>query len=141
MPRSTMPSSTVPTVSDQIDTAALVSRYLATISTGTAAEIAELYAPDARLEDPVGSEPRIGRPAIEEFYRGLDGTDSTAELLVVRPVGGQAAFHFRVTTRLPGRTIVVEPIDVMTFDDSGLITSMRAFWTPADMTVQVSAST
>ncbi|MDS1116507.1 nuclear transport factor 2 family protein [Gordonia westfalica] len=130
----------MPTVTDHIDTAALVSRYLATISTGSATEIAALYAPDARLEDPVGSEPRIGRPAIEEFYRGLDGTDTTAELLAVRAVEGQAAFHFRVTTKLPGRNIVVEPIDVMTFDDNGLITSMRAFWTSGDVTMQVNPS-
>ncbi|MCR8896620.1 nuclear transport factor 2 family protein [Gordonia sp. GONU] len=123
-----------------IDTVALVSRYLETISNGSAPEIAALYAPEARLEDPVGSEPRTGRAAIEEFYRGLDGADVTAELLVVRAVGSEAAFHFRVTTRLPERTIMMEPIDVITFDDRGLITSMRAFWTPGDMTVQASPS-
>lgn len=118
-----------------IDTAALVARYLSTVSEGTSADIAALYAADAWLEDPVGSEPRTGRAAIEEFYRGLDGADSTAELLFVRAVGHEAAFHFRVTTTLPDATVVVEPIDVMTFDDAGLITSMRAFWTPADMTM------
>lgn len=116
-----------------IDTAALVMRYLSTISNGTSADIAALYAGDAHLEDPVGSEPRTGRAAIEEFYRGLDGADVAAELLVVRAVGREAAFHFRVTTTLPDAVVVVEPIDVMTFDDAGLITSMRAFWTPADM--------
>ncbi|MBD0861733.1 nuclear transport factor 2 family protein [Gordonia sp. zg691] len=119
-----------------VDTTALVSRYLATISNGSSTDIAALYAPDARLEDPVGAEPRIGRTAIEEFYRGLDGTDTTAELLVVRAVGREAAFHFRVTTKLPEGSFVVEPIDVMTFDATGAITSMRAFWAPGDMKTQ-----
>ncbi|TYQ10268.1 UNVERIFIED_ORG: steroid delta-isomerase [Gordonia westfalica J30] len=118
-----------------IDTAALVMRYLSTISNGTSADIAALYAGDAHLEDPVGSEPRTGRAAIEEFYRGLDGADVAAELLVVRAVGREAAFHFRVTTTLPDGVVVVEPIDLMTFDEAGLITSMRAFWTPADMSM------
>ena len=118
-----------------INAATLVTRYLSTISNGTSADIAALYTGDARLEDPVGSEPRTGRAAIEEFYRGLDGADVAAELLVVRAVGREAAFHFRVTTTLPDAVVVVEPIDVMTFDDAGLITSMRAFWTPADMTM------
>lgn len=118
-----------------VDAAALVIRYLSTISDGTSADIAALYAADARLEDPVGGESRTGRAAIEEFYRGLDGVEATAELLTVRAVGNETAFHFRVTTKLPDAIVVVEPIDVMTFDDTGLITSMRAFWTPADMTM------
>lgn len=118
-----------------IDTAALVARYLSSVSNGTSADIAALYASDACLVDPVGSVPRVGRAAIEEFYRGLDGADVATELLVIRAVGLEAAFHFRVITSLPDATVVVEPIDVMTFDDAGLITSMRAFWRPADMTM------
>ncbi len=111
------------------DTTALVHRYLAAVSAGTSQEIAALYAAEARLEDPVGSAARTGRAAIEEFYRSLDGLEVAAEPIVVRAVGAEAAFHFRVTTTLPdGTSIVMEPIDVMTFDDAGLITSMRAFW-------------
>ncbi|MFJ6095670.1 nuclear transport factor 2 family protein [Williamsia muralis] len=112
-----------------IDAAALVSRYLSTVSAGSATQIASLYAIDARLEDPVGSNPRIGRTEIEDFYRGLDGANTTAELLVVHAVGYEAAFHFRITTRLADRVVTVEPIDVMRFNDLGLIASMRAFWT------------
>ncbi|WP_168698258.1 nuclear transport factor 2 family protein [Gordonia paraffinivorans] len=123
------------TTASGTDIQALVTGYLTAISTGRSADIAARYAPDARLEDPVGSEPRVGREQIEEFYRGLDGVDTSAELITLRTAGSEAAFHFRVTTSLPDRTIVIEPIDVMTFDEDGLITSMRAFWSPADVAV------
>lgn len=113
----------------------VVSEYLARISTGTSETIAALYAVDATLEDPVGSEPRTGRPAIADFYRGLDDVETSAELITVRIAGYTAAFHFRVTTTLPGTVVVVDPIDVMTFDDDGLITSMRAIWSPEDTTM------
>ncbi|WP_457590086.1 hypothetical protein [Gordonia aurantiaca] len=66
--------------------------------------------------------------------------ETTAELLTLRAAGREAAFRFRVTTSLPDRTIVIEPIDVMAFDDHGLITSMRAFWAPADVAVTSAAS-
>ena len=32
-----------------------------------------------------------------------------------------------------GCLLVVDIIDVMTFDDAGKITTMRAFWDPAEM--------
>ncbi|MEV0354851.1 nuclear transport factor 2 family protein [Nocardia sp. NPDC050697] len=113
---------------------AAVTEYAARISTGTAVEVAALYAEDATLEDPAGSEVRVGREAIAAFYSGLDGVETTMELLTLRVAGDTAAFHFRVTSTLPTGPIVVEPIDVMVFDERGLITSMRAIWNPTDMT-------
>ena len=44
-----------------------------------------------------------------------------------------AAFHFRVVTPVGDQVYEVEPIDVMTFDEDAKITSMRAFWSPADL--------
>ena len=38
-------------------------------------------------------------------------------------------------TRVGEQTYTLAPIDVMTFDDAGKITSMRAFWSNADMAV------
>lgn len=115
------------------DISAVIDRYLATVASGDASKVAALYADDATLEDPVGSEPHRGRAAIETFYGGLQGRIGT-ELLTARVVGLEAAFRFRVVTAVGDTTYTVEPIDVMTFDDAGQITSMRAFWAPADMT-------
>ncbi|HLS77667.1 MAG TPA: nuclear transport factor 2 family protein [Nocardia sp.] len=110
-----------------------VTEYARRISTAGSAEIAALYAENATLEDPVGAEVRVGREAIAAFYRGLDGVDTTMELLTLRIAGDTAAFHFRVTTALPNGTVTIEPIDVMTFDEQGLITSMRAIWSADDV--------
>lgn len=117
------------------DINATIRTYLDTVATGDAAAVAALYAPDATLEDPVGSDVRRGRDAIAEFYGGLAGAELTTELLTARVCELQAAFHFRVVTTAGDAKYIVEPIDVMTFDADGLITSMRAFWAPSDMTV------
>ena len=60
-------------------------RYLALVATGTADEIADLYASDAVLEDPVGSPPLQGRDAIRAFY-------ATVEPLGDHHRAGDAAF-------------------------------------------------
>ncbi|MGB3301593.1 SgcJ/EcaC family oxidoreductase [Gordonia sp. (in: high G+C Gram-positive bacteria)] len=112
----------------------IIETYLAAVASGDGAAVAALYADDATLEDPVGSPPRQGREAIAEFYGGLQGEVST-ELIAARVVGREAAFSFRVVTKAGGASYTVEPIDVMTFNDAGLITSMRAFWAPSDMVV------
>ena len=122
-----------PDLSDRIRAAVIT--YLDRIGTASSSQIAELYAIDATLEDPAGSPTRTGRAEITDFYRGLDNVDAHAELLTLRISGTTAAFHFRVTTNLPQATVVVEPIDVMTFDQTGHITSLRAIWSPADMTM------
>ena len=117
------------------DIRSAVARYLAAVATGPADEIAMLYADGATLEDPVGSEPVVGRTAIREFYSALDNVTVKTELLALRVAGNSAAFHFRVITETPTQTITIEPIDVMTFDDQARITSMRAFWSTDDIEI------
>ncbi|MGW0174098.1 nuclear transport factor 2 family protein [Rhodococcus sp. NPDC003322] len=117
------------------DIRSAVATYLDTVANGTSADIAALYAEGATLEDPVGSEPKVGREEIEKFYAALDAVRNRTELLAVKVAGNTAAFHFRVVTETGDQTITIEPIDVMTFDDRARITSMRAVWSPADMTM------
>ncbi|WP_018177226.1 SgcJ/EcaC family oxidoreductase [Jongsikchunia kroppenstedtii] len=113
-----------------------VTDYLARVAAGDAAAIAELYADDATLTDPVGSESKNGRAAIAEFYGALSGAKISTELLTLRVAGASAAFHFRVVTDTGEQQIIIEPIDVMTFDEQGKITSMAAYWSPADVVMK-----
>ena len=111
---------------------ALVQRYLDTCAGGTAADVAALYTEDATLEDPVGGgEVHIGRQAIAGFYKLMESTEVTTELLTFRAGGHEAAFVFAITV---GGSMRIEPIEVMTFDGDGKITSMKSYWGPQNIT-------
>jgi steroid delta-isomerase len=111
----------------------VVERYVALVATGSADEIADLYAEGATVEDPVGSGVLTTREEIHGFYATLEVLDQETRLIEARITGGQAAFLFEVRTLSDGVTYSLSPIDVMTFDDDGLVTSMRAFWGPSDL--------
>ena len=107
-----------------------VNRYLETVSQGRPDDIAALYAEDATVEDPVGSEVHIGRKAIRGFYTAVEGAESKTEVVTLRALGNEAAFFWRLM--IGGMTI--EIISVMTFDDEGKIASMKAYWGPDNIT-------
>ena len=114
----------------------VVESYIALVADGKAAQVADLYADDATVEDPVGSEVRRGREAILEFYGGLEGLEATTTLHTVKIAAGEAVFSFELVTKVGDQTYTVAPIDHMVFDEDGRITAMRAFWDPAtDMRV------
>lgn len=112
----------------------VVNRYLDLVANGTAAEIAELFADDATVQDPVGGEAHIGRNAIRGFYQNIESSERTTELLTLRVAGHEAAFMFAITVGNGEHRIRIEPIDVMVFDREGRISSMKAYWSPADIT-------
>lgn len=115
-----------------VDAQAIVKRYLDTVATGTAEDVAALYAEDATLEDPVGGgEVHIGRQAIAGFYKNTEGVDIETELLTFRSGGNEAAFTFAITV---GGSMRIEPIEVMTFTGDGQIASMKAYWGPDNIT-------
>ena len=113
----------------------VVDEYVRLVATGTAAEIVALYADGATVEDPVGSDVLVGAEAIRGFYATLEGLEQETRLLTLRVAGGEAVFHFEVATKADGVTYTLAPIDAMTFDDTGKITSMRAYWGDADMAI------
>ncbi|TQF75091.1 steroid delta-isomerase [Rhodococcus spelaei] len=114
---------------------AVVERYLSLLEKGTGADIAALYAEDGRAEDPVGSPPKVGRAALEEFYNRAASMDNSTELLVLRIAGNEAAAHFSVVSKAGDTTYRSAPIDTFRFNDAGEIVELRAYWAPSDMTV------
>ena len=100
--------------------------YIAAVAAGDYELTASLYADSATVEDPVGSDAHVGIDAIHAFYKSVAGEGMSAEMIgKVQVVGSTAAFHFKII--VDGNSIV-EPMDVMTFDDAGKITSMKAYW-------------
>jgi steroid delta-isomerase len=120
----------VPSVDDMRKT---VERYLELVGGGTAEEITELYADNATLEDPVGTEPKVGRAAILAFYKIIEPIERSTELVSFKAGGDTAVFEFRIVTVFGDVTIELSPVDVMVFDDGGRVTSMRAVWSADDM--------
>ena len=112
-----------------------VNSYLDLVAKGTADEIVALYAADATLEDPVGSDLRRGRDAVHEFYAAVEGVKKETELAQLRISGSEAAFFWHLTLDGGDSRMRISPISVMEFDEDARITSMRAFWSPSDMQV------
>jgi steroid Delta-isomerase len=110
--------------------------YIDTFNRSDATGIAGLYADDATVEDPVGTPLKKGKAEILAFYEYAVKTG--AKLKLAAPIrgshGNSAAMAFDVELNMPeqGR-MVIQVIDVMTFNDEGKFTSMRAFWGPGDM--------
>ena len=115
---------------------ATVEAYCAAFSAGDQDAYVALFAPDAWIEDPVGS-PRV--EGHEGHRRVLHRVEAMADSIELRQTGpvrvavGECAFPMQARPVIGGATFVVDIIDVMTFDDAGKITTMRAFWDPAEM--------
>ena len=104
--------------------------YIDTYNRGNAEAVTALYTDDATVEDPVGTPLKRGRAEILKFYTQAMTHD--AELSLDAPIrashGNAAAMAF--SARIGALTVRV--IDVMTFDEAGRFTSMRAFFGPSD---------
>ena len=112
-----------------------VNRYLDLVAKGTADDVLTLYAADATVEDPIGSDLRRGHDAIHEFYAGFQDAKKETELAQLRIAGSEAAFLWHLTLDAGGSRSRISPISVMVFDEDARITSMRAFWSPTDVQV------
>ena len=108
---------------------AVVQRYVAALNAGDLDGIVALFADDATVEDPVGSEPRRGRAAIRAFYANSLKLPLTVELTQEgRAVADEAAFAFTVSFEYQGRKTVIAPIDHFRFAAAGKVVSMRALF-------------
>jgi steroid delta-isomerase len=114
-----------------------VNTYLSSFEKKDVDGILSVFADDCWIEDPVGSERKVGREALREFYQGAVsiGAKMTLES-EIRIAGNQAAFGFQLDADLPNGKLTVRPIDVMVFDDQGKVTSMCAYFGPANQTIE-----
>lgn len=112
-----------------------VNRYLALVARGTADDIVTLYAAEATIEDPIGADIRRGHDAIRGFYAGFQDAKKDTELAELRVSGSEAAFLWHLTLDAGDSRTRISPISTMSFDADAKITSMRAFWSPADVQV------
>ena len=106
------------------------------MSKGDAKGIANLFAPDGFIIDPVGTEPRCGKDLFQFYQGSFDAMNGFVEMKLdgeVRIAGdyGAAAYIARMT--IGGQDVLVETLDVMKFDENGKFESMHAYWGPPNV--------
>ncbi|MCU1766001.1 steroid delta-isomerase [Pseudomonas sp. NFPP10] len=118
---------------------AIMAGYVQKVDAGDIEAIVALYAEDAVVEDPVGQPALRGLAAIGDFYRqGLGQIKVAATLTgpVRATLNGCGAMAFRVDMLWQGEPCSLQVIDVMEFDEQGLIRSMKAYWGPVNIQPQ-----
>jgi steroid delta-isomerase len=112
------------------DKIAMVHKYVEAFAKQDLDIIREIYADDARVEDPVGTDVHVGIDAVCAFYEGA--LQSGAKLALSgepRCSGNAVAFPFQVL--MPG--VAIDIIDVFEFDSAGKVNSMKAYWSDGNM--------
>ncbi|KUR81041.1 steroid Delta-isomerase [Novosphingobium sp. Fuku2-ISO-50] len=113
---------------------AAVHAYVEAFAKSDAAGVAALFAPDATVEDPIGSPPHVGHDAILGFYTASMQTGAKLRLEgPVRIAGDYAAFAFSVLLHWDGSDKRVDVIDTFKFNEAGKVTEMRAYFGPTNM--------
>lgn len=119
----------------QSEMKSVLQKYIDGFNNKDSDAITSLFADSARIEDPVGSEPIEGKDNILAFYQ--KGVSMVEKLELAAPIrgshGNSAAMAFIITMNMDGKPMQINAIDVMTFNDSGKIVDMKAYWGVEDI--------
>ena len=114
----------------------LVDDYIAAMSNNDKDGYVALFAADATVEDPVGSDVQKGHDAIGNFWDMVHTLSETITLVPTGPArvaANEVAFPMQAVSDIGGSKMVVDIIDIFAVDDDRKITAMRAFWDMAEM--------
>lgn len=107
---------------------ALFEKYTKAVTATDIDTIVSIYAPEAKIQIPVGGPIYDGIEAIDAFYRENELAES---LVVAGPAcvaGREAAVPLVARVRQAGRLLELDVIDVAEIDAEGRVLSMRAFF-------------
>jgi steroid delta-isomerase len=105
-----------------------LTRYAACVSAGDVEGILALYAPDARIEIPVGGPVHRGIAAIRAFYTNSELAQKLEISGRACVAGREAAVPMRAHIAREGRLYTLDVIDVAAVDAQGRLTQLRAFY-------------
>ena len=112
-----------------------VNRYLEYAGKGAVDDIADLYAYGRhRRGSRRRRSPHRAASHSRLLLRDARGRAVRTEVVTLRALGHEAAFFWTLTMKMGDGGIRIEIISVMTFDDEAKITSMKAYWTPENIT-------
>lgn len=94
-------------------------------------------------EDPVGSRPSDTAEGVQHFAQALERlidvpfTPKKAELIspISFSLGNKAAMAFKFWAEVDSRNVSIDIIDVMTFDETGKICNIMAYWGVENVTL------
>jgi steroid Delta-isomerase len=98
------------------------------------------FAPDAVSYDPVGAPPTAGHDALRQFFMAIAGAFDTVGLSEdhVFIAGNGAAVKWTGRGKgKNGRQVTFEGIDIFELNPDGLIQTVRAYWNPAEVMMQL----
>ena len=111
----------------------VVERYPELAAKGDVDAIVDLYAEDATIEDPIGSDLHEGRDAIRAFYQASAGTFTMKRAGKIHVAANESATPLVIVLGEGADAKALDVVSVLRFDDDGKIASMRAFWSFEDM--------
>lgn len=93
------------------------------------------FADDVVHVDPYPSEPNVGRDAVGVFFDQTVAMTDAMRFDIGRVIvgGDRGVFPFTVCSSIGGTDVEVDAVDVISVDDSGLITSLTAYVDMAGM--------
>ena len=115
--------------SQQIE--AIIEDAFAGLISFDAQRVLQHYADDAVLEDPVGTTPMQGKPAIAAYLASFPTLFNQMKLysLDIKPGGQEAGVTWRIRfTTKTGKVFFLEGIGFFKFNDQGLIQSEKQFF-------------
>ncbi|MBJ22635.1 MAG: hypothetical protein GY910_27000 [bacterium] len=107
---------------------ALFERYTKAVTATDVEAIVSVYAPEARIQIPVGGPIIDGIDAIHAFYRDNELAESLRIAGPACVAGFEAAVPLIARVRQGGRLLELDVIDVAEIDIEGRVLSMRAFF-------------
>ena len=126
-----------------------VEEYFEFFNSQDAKGIAQLYADNAKVTDPVGTPTKVGKEAILSFYKlAVKNGARLKRSGPIRVSQNFAAFAFTVSVgsvtsvdkdvavevALPKGSMIIDVIDTFKFNEEGQITEMNAYWGPSNIT-------
>lgn len=109
----------------------IADNYLRYLNEKNVDRILSLYADNATIENPVGSDVLLGKVDLRVFYTKAVSNDLLATKTgVARVAGNEMAFPYQLRKNIDGVPMIIDVIDIFTFDVSDKIIAMRSFWGP-----------
>jgi steroid delta-isomerase len=107
---------------------ALFEKYTKAVTATDVDTIVSIYAPEAKIQIPVGGLVHDGIDAINTFYRENELAESLEVTGAACVAGLEAAVPLRAVVVQDGRRLELDVIDVAEIDEQGRVLSMRAFF-------------